>query len=208
MVHLYDEALVAKLKAWTENTNMHVYSPSDTRTLFETIADENEDEIKLPILALTRHGYTIENPNKRPMSYDGLPIRRTSESVQQLNAIPITIDYQLDIYTRTLKEADLYTRDLIFNIINHCSVAIIIPHKGINYEHHGHVKISQNVEDNSGVTERLDFGQFTRYTLNLTIDDAYLWAAPIRGYYSITDEGLYIKALTPGKAPTEEKIDF
>ena len=208
MVHIYDEALIAKLKYWTRKTQVHIFAPSDTGTLFETIADEQKDTIQLPIISLTRQGFEITNVNKRPMSYNGLKIKEEEEFAQQLNAIPISISYQLDIYTRTLKEADMFARDLIFNVINHCKVSIIIPHNGIDYEHHGHVFIGSNVEDNSGVSERLDFGQFTRYTLNLVIDDAYLWSAPFRGYYSITDEGLTIKMTTPGKSTTEEEISF
>ena len=211
MVYLYDEALVAKLKSWTHNTNMHVYAPSDSRTLFETIADENEDEIKLPILALTRSGFEITNTNKRPLTYDGLKIFEGDEYTQQLNAIPISINYQLDIYTRTLKEADLYARDLIFNLINHCKVEMVIPHNGVDYTHHGHVFISNNVEDNSGISERMDFGQFTRYTLNLIIDDAYLWSAPFRGYYRISEEDMKIFVRTPvdpAEKPTKEDIHF
>lgn len=206
MVYLYDEALVAKLKSWTQATNMHVYAPSDSRTLFETIADEGNDDIKLPILALTRAGFTIQNPNKQPLTYDGLRVRDKETYGQQLNAIPIQIDYQLDIYTRTKKEADLYARDLIFNIINHCAVKIIVPHNGVDYEHHGHVRISNNVEDNSGITERMDFGQFTRYTLNLNIDDAYLWSAPLRGYVQVVSEGIIIRATTIDMPTTEEVI--
>lgn len=248
-VYLYDESLITKLKGWTEHTNMHIYSPSDTRTLYETIADEGDDtNIKLPILSLQRQGYTILNTNKKPLTYDGLrvdevavtetaptgvtmwwwnngrenvwlPVDPTKWSytqhkkfelfepgklvsvsdLQLLNAIPIQIDYQIDIYTRTLKEADLYCRDLVFNIINHCKVPITIPFNGVNYEHHGHIRLAPNVEDNSGIAERMDFAQFTRYTLNINIDDAYLWSAPIRDPRSM--EGIIIKPLTKDMDP-------
>jgi len=36
-----------------------------------------------------------------------------------LHAIPIILPYQIDIYTRYLKEADVYCRNFIYNIINY-----------------------------------------------------------------------------------------
>ena len=45
--------------------------------------------------------------------------------------------------------------------------------------------MSEDVEDNSSVPERLINGQFTRFTFNITIDDAYLWDTRIRDNYEI-----------------------
>ena len=53
----YDEALVKKLRYWTANTNVKIYNPSETRRLFEVIADETNDKpIKLPIICVRRPG--------------------------------------------------------------------------------------------------------------------------------------------------------
>ena len=41
------------------------------------------------------------------------------------------------------------------------------------------------MEDNSEIPERLVQGQFTRLTLNLSIDDAYLWDFRVRDNYII-----------------------
>ena len=97
-----------------------------------------------------------------------------------LNAIPISIQYQLDIYTRYLKEADAYCRDFIFNIINHPNVKIVVPYNDANFEHNSTLRVSADVEDNSDIPERLIAGQFTRMSLSLDIDDAYLWDTKIR----------------------------
>ena len=42
--------------------------------MFQTIADKTEDEpIQLPIICLSRRGgYSLSNPNRRVMSYDGI----------------------------------------------------------------------------------------------------------------------------------------
>ena len=64
---LYDEALVAKIKNWTESTNIHVYGPNEEARLLEVIADETKDSpIQLPLLSISRvGGYDILNANRK-----------------------------------------------------------------------------------------------------------------------------------------------
>lgn len=194
-VALYDKMLVEKLRKWTKKTQINVYGPSETRRLFEVIEDKTNDEpIKLPIICLTRPGgYTIENPNKKPMTYDGLTLFSDENSSLQLNAIPIIINYQLDVYTRFLEEADAYVRDIIFNIINHSTFEVNIPYNDTNIIHKANIRVSNEVEDNSNVPERLIPGQFTRLTLNVTLDDAYIWDSRVRSNVYISAEGLLVK---------------
>ena len=45
--------------------------------------------------------------------------------------------------------------------------------------------MSPEIDDNSDVPERLVSGQFTRYTFNILIDDAYLWNIKEKGNLSI-----------------------
>lgn len=176
-VYLYDEAFVEKLRSWTKNTKVQVFSPDDTRRLFEVVADTTGDEpIQLPIICLRRKpGINVQNINKRPLTFNGMVINGSDTKSVQLNAIPFEVSYQLDIYTRYFKEADEYLRNLTFNIINYPKLTITIPYEGENFEHNGFIRMSSDIEDNSSVPERLINGQFTRFTFNVNIDDAYLW---------------------------------
>jgi len=124
----YDEALIKKLTYWTKSTNAKIYSPSDTRKLFEVIADESNDgPIKLPIICVRRtSGFQVKNINRQPLSYSAETIARTDSKVMKLNAIPIELKYQLDIYTRYFDEADEFARNLIFNIINFPSLTVVL----------------------------------------------------------------------------------
>lgn len=195
-VYLYDESLLQKLKYWTEKTDIHVYSVDETDRLFRTIADNEDDApIKLPLLCIRRiGGYTISNPNKKPMSFDGLMLEGDMETGQttNLNAIPISINYQLDVYTRYLREADSYMRNLVFNFINYPTLQVVIPYNGLKIEHNANIIISNNIEDNSTIPEkRLD--QYSRMSINLMIDDAYLWDTRIRSIVSLDADGLKLE---------------
>lgn len=188
-VYLYDEALIRKLKSWTDNTQINIYGPDDTSRMFEVIGDNTKDSpIKLPIISLRRSaGFSILNPNKKPTSYDGMRLFSTPDDsmMVKLGMIPINIPYQLDVYCRYLKEADALARSLIFNIINHPTLEIIIPYNDINIVHNANIRIESDVEDNSGIPERFVAGMFTRLTMQISIDDAYLWDARPRENLSI-----------------------
>lgn len=180
--YLYDNALIDKIKGWTSNSDITIYAPNDTKRLFEVIADTNNDRsIKLPLISISRKkGYQITNTKSRPLSYDGLTLDASIEKSIQLNAIPIQLSYQLDIYTRYFKEADEYARNLIFNFINFPALSIIIPYNDYKILHKSVVEIASDVEDNSDIPERFIHGEFTRLTLNLDIVDAYLWDVRLR----------------------------
>lgn len=180
-IYLYDEALIRKLENWTANTQINIYGPEQVSRMFEVIGDKTDDiPIKLPIIAIRRNPtINIINPNKKPTTYDGLviPELSTEDKAMKLSLIPINISYQLDIYCRYMKEADVLMRSIVFNIINHPTLQVLIPYNNINLEHNANIRLASDVEDNSSIPERLVPGQFTRLTLNINIDDAYLWDA-------------------------------
>ena len=188
---LYDDAIVNKLKQWTQKTDVRIYGPQNVPSVFELQADDNNDNpLKLPIIAVRRNGgYRITNPNKQPLSYDGLTYeavaKEDSNKSVQINAIPISIDYQIDVYTRYFNEADELIRNFVFNLVNYPKIVIYIPYNNIQIEHDSALLLSQDVMDNSDVPERLIRGQFTRLSLNVTITDAYLWDIRVRDNYTI-----------------------
>lgn len=181
-VTLYDNALLQKLHKWTAGTEMQLTGVNDTRKLFERTLDQNNDKpIQLPLIALSRNGgYVILNKNKRPISFSGNTLIKGPKASATLNAIPIGIAYQLDIYCRNIEEADEYARNLVFNIINYPKLTIEIPYEDCGLIHDANIRLVSDVEDNSDIPERLISGQFSRFTLGLEIDDAYLWDVRVK----------------------------
>lgn len=187
--YLYDSALIQKFKGWTENTEVHLYGPDQTRQLFELIADTtNDSPIKLPIITIVRpNGYQIINTNKRPLSYDGRFIAKgdATNYTLQLNAIPIQLEYQVNVYARKYREADAYMRELVFNLINYPKLQIVIPYHGADIVHNCSIEISPTVEDNSSIPERMVTDQFTRLSLSFSVVDAYLWDTRLKSFLTL-----------------------
>ena len=174
---LYDEALLKKLKKWIKDESMTLTGPDETRRLFSyTLDNQNDEPIKLPLIALRREPtIQILNLTKKPMTFDGWRKNNDGNRSDQLNAIPINLMYQIDIYTRYKQEAEEYVRDFVFNLINYPRVLIEIPYNNSKLTHTCNIRLDANVTDNSDIPERLIPGQFTRYTLSIFIDDAYLF---------------------------------
>jgi hypothetical protein len=166
---------------------MKVLSPNDTQTLYKIVSDESNDSpIELPMIVVRRNnGFNILSKGKQPLSFDGATLYATHEKARQLNAIPISIPYQIDVYTRYQNECDEYIRNLVFNIINFPKLDVTVPYRNENRVHHSNIRLQEHVADNSDIPERLVPGQFVRMTLDIFVDDAYLFDVRDREVYSL-----------------------
>ena len=186
-VRLYDDALVNKIKNWVKDEKVRVLAPDETLRLFQIEANDNNDEpISLPIISLTRaREVDLDHPHKKMMTFDGMMLDATIDKSLQIDAIPMTLNYQLDIYTRYKYEADEYMRNFVFNLVNHPKVKVVLPYNDINYTHYSNIRLVPTIEDNSDVPNRLVSDQFTRWTISFTIDDAYLFSLPYKSNVQI-----------------------
>jgi hypothetical protein len=121
----------------------------------------------------------------------------------QLNVIPMTIRYQLDIYAKELATVDEYVRTFVFNLLNHPKLEVELPYQGINYRHECNIFMDEDAEDNSDIPSRLFAGQFYRWTISLTIDDAYMFSASVEDLVQITDAEVQT---IPSESPDDEDI--
>ena len=188
-IKLYDDALLNKLRKWTLDTQIYLLGVNESTRLFSTIADISSDKpIQLPIIALSRPGgFIINDKYKQVKSHDGFKVAHSKEKSALLNAIKITIPYQIDIYAKYQEEADEYIRNIVFNIINYPNVTIDIPYHDLGIKHDSNIILSSDVEDNSDIPERLITGQFKRYTIQIVIDDAYLFDVRIKDNLRIVE---------------------
>lgn len=183
-VRFYDEAVANRIKSWIKDPDLLVLKPDETARLFQTRADiKNDKKLTLPLIALSREPeIEILNTQRKPMSYDGLKLRlydnKTGKEVRlnstfKLRAIPIRIAYQIDIYCKNLVECDEYAREFTFKLINKPTVEIEIPYNNVKLTHESTIHMENTIRDNSDIPERHFETQFTRFTINIIIDDAY-----------------------------------
>ena len=161
---------------------IRVLKPDSTEDLFKTIADDNRDKkFQLPFIALSRNNDIELLLNvKNPKSYDGLKLNQTEEQTLQMNVIPVKLQYQMDIYTKTQKEASEYLRQYLFKLINNPVIKIGIPYNGQELIQIANIRIFSTISDTSNIPQHLFSGEFTRWTIQMEIQDAYLYNLPYR----------------------------
>lgn len=188
-IRYYDEALTQKIKdAVMTNDSILVLGPEESsEELFSDKADMNHDKLTLPMISLIRkRDVDILNTNKKPLTYEGIRLAfydKNNKKVEgdkalKLNAIPIRLEYQLDVYTKKQYEADEYMREFLFFFINNPSVKITIPYNGVKATHESTVRVEPPLVDNSDIPQKLFRDQFYRFSMNLYIDDAYYFSVP------------------------------
>ena len=170
-VTLYDRALLRKIQYWVKDPNITILGVDQSTDLFKYRLDMNNDKpLSLPLISLSRDSRIgINSTTKRPLSYDGLKVESANMKTNQLNAIQISIRYQLDVYTRYDEEAQEYMRNFIFNFINYPKVDLEIPYNNSKLIMNAYRSIDNEYNDNSSVPEKLVRDQFSRQTLSFTL---------------------------------------
>ncbi len=171
-VTLYDDALIRKIKFWVRDDAITILGVNESTDLFRYKLDQNNDKpLQLPIIALSRESrIEIASTTKQPLTYDGLKVASENNKTNQLNAIPIRIRYQLDIYTRYDYENQEYARNFIFNLINYPMLAIEVPYNNSKLIMNSYIHIEPEITDNSDIPERLIRDQFRRQTISFVLD--------------------------------------
>ena len=209
----YDEAVASKIQSWlpkskkSQDRRIQVLKPDETRKLFAIELDEKNDKpVTLPLIALSRDT-TVDILQKTmvPMSFDGLLLEASLEKGVKLNAIPIGISYQMDLYTRRYDEGDELVREFLFKFINNPQIVIEIPYNDQKLKHVSSIIMRGQVEDTSDIPERRFSGQFTRWTFRFDISGAYLFNVPVN--YNVKIDTVALESADNRKEPYEYQLE-
>ena len=224
-VRYYDDALVAKISKWIpQDSKLRVLRPDETKRLFETKADDKRDApLKLPLIALSRDkNIELKSNIKQTRSYDGITYLASPDITSKINMIPIQVNYQLDIYTKTYEEGDEYVRNFLFKLINNPTFYIIIPYNsGVNrkvlvngvkqdlpaLKHIVNIRVLSTVSDTSDIAERIFPGEFTRWSIQFELQDAYLFSVPYKSNWKFDGVELGLAKKLPDPIELDEIED-
>jgi len=188
-IDLYDDAIITKLRILMNNENIFIVPPEE---LFRIMAKANKDEIKMPLISLTRTNFSIDlSKNNHYMKFEGALVDYDYETdiSKRLQAIPIRINYLMDIWTKTRIENDEILREVIFYFMTHPRLKVLIPYN-LNIYHNFNLFLNEDIDDNSDIIAHKDRGVYFRQTLSIYTDDAYLWKSSTRKPIYITDADL------------------
>lgn len=210
-ISYYDEAITQKIKSWlADTTKLRVLSPEESNKLIQVSAEDSGDKpLKLPLLAISRNkDIEVESAIKQNKSFDGLIIDKNNETATtvHLNVIPIKTTYQLDIYTKRRIEADEYVRQYLFKLINNPQIVIDIPYNGFLVRHTANLRVLSTVSDTSDIPTHIFSGQFYRWTIQLELQDGFLFSIPQKTGWKIV--GFDVTAADKISEPPYEEVLF
>lgn len=193
MVYLYDNAIINDLRRIITDNRITI---TPFENLIRTISKSENDVISLPIVSITRTNWTILSNRPHAMKFDGALsdislVNQEDTKVTNLQAIPIRINYLIDVWTRTRLDNDNLFRELIFYYSTNPTLKIQIPY-GIDANKNFNIIFDNDVEDNSDIINHKNIGEHFRQTLSFYVDDAYLWKSSYRGKTIIDTDGLYL----------------
>lgn len=184
-ISYYDDAVTAKIKGWlADNSVLRVLNPDETKRVIELQAEDSVDKpLQLPLLTISRNKeLEITNAIKQNKSFDGLIIQQdaTNAATVHMNVIPVKTLYQLDIYTKRQLDADEYVRQFLFKLINNPQIIVEIPYNNYVIKHTANLRVLNSVSDTSDIPTRIFTGQFYRWTIQLELQDGFLFSIPYK----------------------------
>ena len=173
MIYLYDEAIVNKFRTIFDDTRITVQPPENA---IRYVAQLSEDNVKFPLISLNRTNWSLRSGDiSWAQSRIGVANRINSDdTISVMRAIPIQLEYQLDIYTVDRLTNDEIYRELIFYFIKHPTLEVEIPYT-IDGGHVFNLDINPDIVDNSDTVEHVNKGVLYRYTSTWVVKDAYLF---------------------------------
>lgn len=181
MVYDYDNALVEELnERFNKNPKdetvhkkkIYIVSPEDTLDMNAVLSN---DKIQLPIISINRLGWSLQDKRPHPLRFSGKLVEILEGDVKMyLHAMPIIINYSIDVWTNTRLENDLIMRELLWYYSLNPTLEVHIPY-GYNHNHTFNIFFNNEIEDNSDIVEHKNKGRLFRQTVTLYTDDAYLW---------------------------------
>lgn len=189
MFYLYDTAITEDLRSIFNDERIFICPPD---RYFSVIARLYEDDVKFPMISLFRTGTSLQ-ASQHPMRFKGglLKIDEANQEGAYLQAIPIRINYLLEVWTKHREENDNIVRELLFYYMTHPTLKVSIPY-GTNLKHNFNIFFDTNIEDNSDVSNQVGHGEYFRQTLSVYTDDAYLWKSTINKPAILGDVDLYV----------------
>ena len=187
--YLYDEAVVKDLRRIVGDSRIKIMPVNNA---FDVIPRTDNDNFTLPLITLTRTGWTIQSLNNNHSArYEGAvaeisyePNKYCDLNLKRVQFVPMTISYSLDVWTRYRQENDEIVRELYWYYLTSPTLEITVPYD-LGFDHHFNLFVEQEVEDNSDISQHMVKGEYFRQTLNLFTDDAKLWKSSSRGPTSV-----------------------
>lgn len=186
-VYAYDIAIVQDLRARFKQPPIKQSDVNQTvqigsaNNMFDIIGQLNDDQVIMPFVSLQRINWQLNLDRQGYQTFIGdrvyTRLSNENQSVEiRAQVIPITINYQLSVWTKDRITNDALMSELLFYYHLRPSLLVHVGY-GLNLAHKFNIYFNSEVEDNSDIANHNVNGTYFRQDINFYTDDAYLWRA-------------------------------
>lgn len=172
-VYLYDNAIVKRIRDVLGNEKIHIITPEKVFTK----SNVTKDEPIFPGVSIYRPSYNLSTLGKTMSGYR-VGRQEYSDTLNQIistRALPIVINYQIDVFTRYREQNDELTKELLWFFTLYPRHNLTLTYDGYEKTIEFNVFLGDEITDNSDINEFENRGQYYRSTFNLTVDSAQLF---------------------------------
>jgi len=181
MLYNYDNALADDLRRSFNPNN--VINPTvkvvDADGIVDLIAQIQEDEVKFPVVLLTRHPDTPIDTNRRNFTW----MKRGVASVIDLDTnnlyyekvIPIELGYDITVLATNTADMDELVKELMFKYVSQYFITFTLPYECKRKVRFGvNINEESDIEHKSGTFDYIEGGKLYQTIIPLKIDGAVL----------------------------------
>lgn len=208
-VYAYDLAVVNDFRARFKqppvtysdvNSNVIMVGPDQA---FQILGQMDNDKIVMPFISVQRLNWQLNLDRQMSQTFigDRIVMQNPDNPLERLEVraqvIPITINWQLDVWTKDRITNDALVREILWYYHLRPTLLVNVLH-GLNMKHTFNIMFNSEIEDNSDIHNQNNRGNIVRSTLSFFAEDCYLWKAhhqPIVGidvntsfYYDLQED--------------------
>lgn len=172
-VYLYDKAIANRLESVLTNVKGINVVPAERA--FTKSFDEN-DNPELPAVSIYREGFSLKQDTRNMTAYKkGRNEVDTQGTLFNTKALPLSIRYQIDVWTRTREQNDELSRDIIWFFTLYPEHKITVNYGGFVRDIKFNTFLELDITNNSQISEFENRGQYYRSTMGVIVDEAQLF---------------------------------
>lgn len=170
---LYNDALLSKFEGIYDNV---VYSTTE-EAFRKSALKMQKSNVTLPLISFYRTGFNITaNLRNDPEFRSGRSSLLQSEdsTVRKLRSVPVTIQYQLDLWAQSQVVLDQMIQEVIFWLVGNPIVKVEVP--SVGYQVDFSIMLEDDIVDNTDIQSFEEGGRIYRKTLSLMTQSARLFS--------------------------------
>lgn len=168
-MYLYEKSITDDINRLFTNSKVKAIVANSLNDGLKNIAAEKEDKITLPVIVLVGGNWTLQDTNFYNLMHGGNYKKLEDDSLSKnVNIIPFTPEYEMNIIASSSRECDMLTREILFHYFTNPTLVVDIPYK-IDRIHTFNLEFGRQVRKNQTISG------FIYRTLTFNLQGAYLW---------------------------------